>query len=71
MRAGLALIVLAVNVTAIVSILGSRAAAGRKLAWTAAVVLLPLVGAAAWLARGRHGAGMGRRGGQRPHARGR
>ena len=58
MRAGLALIVLVLNVLAILSILRSRSTAGRKLAWTAAVVLLPLVGAVTWLAteRRRRGA---------------
>ena len=53
MRAGLALIVLVLNVLAILSILRSRSTAGRRLAWTAAVVLLPLVGAVAWLATDR------------------
>jgi hypothetical protein len=48
-RAGLALIVLVLNVAAIVSILGTRTTAGRKLAWTAAVVLLPLAGSLGWL----------------------
>jgi hypothetical protein len=55
-RTGLALIVLAVNVVAIFSILGTRTAAGRKTGWTAAVVLLPLIGAAGWFLRGRGGA---------------
>ena len=49
MRAGLALIVLILNVIAILSILRTRCTAGRKLAWTAAVVMVPLVGAVAWL----------------------
>ena len=53
MRAGLALIVLILNVLPILSILRSGSTAGRKLAWTAAVVLLPLVGAGAWLATER------------------
>ena len=53
MRAGLALIVLVLNVFAIVSILGSRRGAGRRFAWIAAVVLLPLVGALGWLTLGR------------------
>lgn len=53
MRAVLALIVLFLNITAIVSILGARRTAGRKLAWVAAVVLLPFVGAIGWLASGR------------------
>jgi hypothetical protein len=53
MRVGLALIVLVLNVVAILSILRSGSTAGRKLAWTAAVVLLPLLGAGAWLATER------------------
>jgi hypothetical protein len=55
-RAGLTLTVLILNVVALVTILGARAAAGRKLAWTGAVVLLPLIGALGWvLARRSHG----------------
>ena len=53
MRAGLALVVLILNVAAILSILGTPARFGRKLAWTAAVVLLPVIGAAAWLVSAR------------------
>jgi hypothetical protein len=53
MRAGLALIVLILNVFAIVSILGARRGAGTRLAWLAAVVLLPVAGAVAWYASGR------------------
>lgn len=53
MRAGLTLIVLVLNVIAIVSILGTRTGRGRRLGWTAAVVLLPLVGALGWLMSGR------------------
>jgi hypothetical protein len=52
-RAGLALIVLVLNVFAIVSILGARRGAGDRLGWLAAVVLLPVVGAVAWFASGR------------------
>jgi hypothetical protein len=52
-RTGLVLIVLALNVAAITSILGVPLAAGRKLAWCAAVVLLPFAGAIGWLAVGR------------------
>jgi hypothetical protein len=52
-RAGLALIVLILNIIAIVSILGTRRGAGSKLTWVTAVVLLPLVGALGWLALGR------------------
>jgi hypothetical protein len=53
MRAALTLIVLVLNVIAIVSILGSRTGRGRRLGWTVAVVLLPLVGALGWLIVGR------------------
>ncbi|MGH7449421.1 MAG: PLDc N-terminal domain-containing protein [Longimicrobiales bacterium] len=53
MRAGLALVVLILNVLAIISILGARRGTDRRLAWLAAVVLLPLVGALAWFGRGR------------------
>lgn len=53
MRAGLALIVLFLNITAIVSILGARRNGGSKLVWVTAVVLLPLAGALGWLALGR------------------
>jgi hypothetical protein len=62
MRAGLALLVLILNVLALVSILGARAATGRKLAWVAAVVLLPAAGALAWLLAGRRRRAAGRRG---------
>jgi hypothetical protein len=56
-RAGLALAVIVLNVLALVSILGARTAASRRMAWAAAVLLLPLLGALAWLAAGRrHGA---------------
>jgi hypothetical protein len=53
-RPGLAVLVLLLNVVALVSIMGGRAAAGRKLAWMAAVVMLPLMGAAGWLAARRN-----------------
>jgi hypothetical protein len=53
-RPGLALAVLILNVIALVSILGARRSAGRRLVWSAVVVLLPLVGAVGWLAGRRH-----------------
>ena len=53
MRAGLALIILVLNVLAIVSILGTRRGASSRLAWVAAVVLLPFIGALGWLTLGR------------------
>jgi hypothetical protein len=52
-RAGIAIAVTALNTLALVSILGARAAAGRRLAWAAAVVLLPVLGAVGWLVTGR------------------
>jgi hypothetical protein len=52
-RPGLAVVVLVLNVVALISILGSPARVGRKVMWCAAVVILPLVGAAVWLLRGR------------------
>ena len=53
MRAALALIVLILDITAIVSILGTRRGTGQRLRWLAAVVLLPLVGAIVWFGAGR------------------
>lgn len=53
MRVALTLIVLVLDVIAIVSILGAPVPRGRRLGWTVAVVLLPLVGALGWLLRGR------------------
>lgn len=53
MRAGLALIVLILNVFAITSLLGARRGAGTRLRWMAAIVLLPVAGALAWLGSGR------------------
>jgi hypothetical protein len=49
MRTGLVLIVLVLNVAAITAILGAPLAAGRKLVWCAAVILLPFAGALGWL----------------------
>jgi hypothetical protein len=53
MRAGLALLVFLLDTVALVSILGTSARTRRKLAWSAVVVLLPVVGAIAWLTFGR------------------
>jgi hypothetical protein len=53
LRIGLTLFVVTLNVLAIVSVLGARRSAGRKAAWLLTVLLLPLVGAAAWLVLGR------------------
>jgi len=49
MRFGLMLAVFVLNAAAIASILGTRAAAGRKVGWVAVVVLLPFLGAVGWL----------------------
>lgn len=50
---GLALIVVVINIIAIVSVLGARITAVRKLGWTAAIVLLPVAGPLLWLVSGR------------------
>jgi hypothetical protein len=52
-RIGLALFVFLLDVTALVSIFAMPVRFGRKLAWSAAVVLLPSAGALAWLLTGR------------------
>jgi hypothetical protein len=56
-RAGLALIVLLLNILALASIFGTRRGAVRRLRWTAGVVFLPLIGAVGWFAVGRRRAG--------------
>jgi hypothetical protein len=53
-RPGLALAVLILNVVALVSILGAHLNAGRRLAWSTVVVLLPFVGSLGWLVARRH-----------------
>jgi hypothetical protein len=53
MRTGFLLVVFVLNAVAIVSILGAPTTAGRKLAWSAAVLLLPLLGALGWFAARR------------------
>jgi len=52
LRIGLTLIVLVLDVIALVSIFGARGR-GRRLVWTLAVLLLPIIGALGWLLRGR------------------
>lgn len=54
------LIVLALDLWAIISILGSSASTGRKVLWVLLVFLLPIVGFVIWLLAGpraapRHG----------------
>jgi hypothetical protein len=46
------LIVLVLDVWAIVSIVGSRAGTGAKVAWVVLVLLLPLLGFIIWLLAG-------------------
>lgn len=43
------LIVLALDIYALISILGSGASAGRKALWVLVIVLLPLLGFVLWL----------------------
>ncbi len=46
------LIVLALNIWAIISIVGSRASSGAKVLWTLLVLVLPVVGFIVWLIAG-------------------
>lgn len=46
------LIILALDIWAIVSILGSNATTGRKVLWTLLVVILPVLGFLIWLIAG-------------------
>lgn len=46
------LIVLALDIWAIVSIIGSRSSTGAKVLWTLLVLILPLVGFIIWLLAG-------------------
>lgn len=46
------LLILAVNIWAIISILGSGISTGRKVLWTLLVLMLPLVGFIIWLVAG-------------------
>lgn len=45
-------IVLALNIWAIVSIIGSGASTGRKVLWTLLVLVLPVIGFIIWLIAG-------------------
>jgi succinate dehydrogenase/fumarate reductase cytochrome b subunit len=49
------LIILALDIWAIVSIIGSGASTGRKVLWTLLVVLLPILGFIIWLIAGPRG----------------
>ncbi len=46
------LIVLALNIWAIVSIIGSGASTGSKVLWTLLVLVLPIIGFIIWLIAG-------------------
>lgn len=46
------LIILALDIWAIVSIIGSSASTGKKVLWTLLVVVLPIVGFIIWLIAG-------------------
>ncbi len=46
------LIVLALDIWAIVSIVGSRASTGAKVGWSLLVIVLPIVGFIIWLIAG-------------------
>ncbi len=49
------LIVLALNIWAIVSIVGSSASTGSKVLWTLLVLVLPVIGFIIWLLAGPRG----------------
>lgn len=46
------LIILALDIWAIVSIIGSRASTGSKVLWTLLVLVLPILGFIIWLVAG-------------------
>ena len=50
------LIILALDIWAIVSIIGSNATTGKKVLWTLLVLLLPVLGFIIWLVAGPRGA---------------
>lgn len=50
------LVILALDIWAIISIIGSGASTGRKVIWTLLVLILPLVGFIIWLVAGPRGA---------------
>ena len=49
-------ILLALNIWAIISIIGSGASTGSKVLWTLLVLVLPLIGFIVWLIAGPRGA---------------
>lgn len=46
------LVVLALDIWALISVIGSNATTGRKVLWVLAILLLPVLGFIAWLAFG-------------------
>ncbi len=50
------LIILALNIWAIISILGSGTSTGSKVLWTLLVLVLPVIGFIIWLIAGPRGA---------------
>ncbi len=48
------LILLALNVWAIISVIGSGATTGRKVLWVLLILVLPLLGLILWLLFGPH-----------------
>lgn len=50
------LIVLALNLWAIISIIGSTASTGSKVLWSLLIIVLPVVGFIIWLFAGPRGA---------------
>ncbi|SIT80210.1 PLD nuclease N-terminal domain-containing protein [Pontibaca methylaminivorans] len=51
------LVILALDIWAIVSIIGSSASTGAKVLWTLLVIVLPLVGFIIWLLAGPRSSG--------------
>jgi thiol:disulfide interchange protein len=49
-------ILLALDIWALISIIGSRASTGRKVLWSLLVILLPLIGFVIWFVAGPRGA---------------
>lgn len=55
-----ALILLALDIWALISIVGSSSTTGHKLLWALLVILLPLIGFIIWLVAGPRAATAGR-----------
>lgn len=54
MRPVLALLVFLADLAALTILYGAPVPLARKLAWTAAILSLPIVGAVTWIGIGRH-----------------